>query len=155
MGVSAKIYLLPGFWSEGVVSYLFGQWGIKMLGVQFWILAHGPRKLQGWSTQQQNFWNLDFFHEGTFYFFIQFCQGMHPECCRGSSRWLRVKNQDLEFCLFVLKLTCSRLRCNTFCFYALFHTRQPRCPKASAKCCKIKVNSSLQYEKFLNLAFLH
>ena len=61
------IYLLPGFWSEGVVSYLIRieMTGKKMLGAEFWFSAHGPRKMGQKSSQAGSatkVWNLDFFH---------------------------------------------------------------------------------------------
>ena len=69
-GGFCHIYLLPEFWGWGVMLHLFGigtTRANKMLGAEFWFLAHGPRK-RGWEAGlaggRSKFWNLTCFTKG-------------------------------------------------------------------------------------------
>ena len=64
-----QIYLLPGFWSEGVVSYLFGIKTTRRKKRWERNFEFRPMAGENWAerpgrpVRRQKFWNLDFFHK--------------------------------------------------------------------------------------------
>ena len=68
-GLFLQIFLLPGFWGRGVVSYLFGNGRTRQTkcwerNFDFWPTAQeNGAERQGWPGGRQKFWNFNIFYK--------------------------------------------------------------------------------------------
>ena len=145
--VLREIYLLPGFSSEGVVSYLFGICTTRQKKCWERNFDFLPRAREngaerpGWPARRQTFWNFDFFHKRdpcpngvwVLSYFMQLCRAMHPVGCRGPGQGPGPKIKNWNFNFFYKSKVVVDPILRLFGYLQLFDRMHPQGPRALGK----------------------